>query len=143
MELLYFISVTSCSLFEGAVPGPPGSMHGHGPDSWQSLAVSRALGSPRGFFRRVVMEMQSVETAVPSLCECISTDRLHGGLSWQGARQLQKMLHTFALDSLVEFTRTISALMISCFQVCIHFKGLTFYKNCMGGDFGEVAPLLL
>lgn len=54
------------------------------------------------------------------------------GWAGRGPGNLRKCFSTFALDSLLVFTWTISALMISCFQVCIHLKGLIFYKNCMG-----------
>lgn len=63
-------------------PGKSGCVNG----SWYSIS----------FAQEVVMEMQSLKTAVLSFCDCISMDRLPQrwprGLGWRGARQLVKML---------------------------------------------------
>lgn len=59
----------------------------------------------------------------------------NGGESWAGREpgNLWKCFSTFALDILVVVKWSISALMASCFQVCIHFKGWILYKNSFGG----------
>lgn len=59
----------------------------------------------------------------------------NGRETWAGREpgNLWKCFSTFALDILVVVKWSISALMASYFQVCIHLKGWILYKNSFGG----------
>lgn len=137
MELLYSILVTSCGLFWNS------SSRASRFHAWPWIWLLAKSGYVKGscFSLRFVQEGchrdTEFENSSPVLLWlhlCGQAAHSSGREGWAGREpgNLWKCFSTFAFDNLVVFKWTISALMISCFQVCIHLKGLILYKNCMG-----------